>query len=969
MNLYSRVLPPPPPRKFALRACALCFLTALPTAAFAQQNISITTTVSQDVYGNGSLVDGDAPSSGDPSSLVKSASGNTVTVSGSVNGNSVYGGYANTGGASGEASGNTVDFDSAGTVNNIYGGYNEAGHANQNRVDAVLGDLVTGIIAGGDSASNYGTGGDASDNVVNIRLCASCVAGMVYGGNAEDTADRNIVVIDGDANGQVTEAISGKSLGGQANHNVLELIEGKVTFVFDAGHSENSGADSHASDNTVRIRGGEITNTDIAGGYGRATSSGDGYAERNQVLVTGGTMTTAGMFGGRAHGEGSAYARDNRVEFGLAALFSGSGGMNSGKIYGGSAEGVSSSAFADRNEVTIDGAAADTAVYGGYARGGIMVVIPTNGSVSASGNEVIVRGSVENLMGDAVVGGYAWSSYFPSIASENTVRVLGGTVTATASNYALVGGQAHAGGSMDADASRNTLEIDGGTVIDGRIVGGVVTGNGDFAATRNSVTIKGATSFTDINALAGGEAGMALPMMGSADFFTGNTLNLHTPGLAVGNLYNFEKINFYLPANFAANDVMLYVEAEANLTDGYDEANPGTAGGRSSVVHVGIDGAASPLQKGDEITLIAADTLVVNGLNTLANGQGMAGVTLNYEFDLDWLSQPNYLLARVRGVGLNPQTKSFSEGFLSGLTLINQGADLVSGQGVREAAAAVRESKIGRGTFAAISGGKSRYDTGSHADVDGYSLMAGLSWGANLTAGRFAAGAFFEYGSAGYDTYNSFANAASVKGSGDLKHYGAGILGRMDYAGGAQGHFYAEASARLGREENDYKNRDMRDAQGRKASYEVSGAYYGLHAGAGYVMNLAEGRSLDVYGKYFWARESGDSTTLSTGERLKFKAADSSRLRLGGRYTWTLDAARSLYAGLAWEHEFDGVAKASASGFAIAEPKLRGDTGMAEFGFALKPSASLPLFVDVGVQGYGGKRKGATASARVRYEF
>jgi hypothetical protein len=42
---------------------------------------------------------------------------------------------------------------------------------------------------------------------------------------------------------------------------------------------------------------------------------------------------------------------------------------------------------------------------------------------------------------------------------------------------------------------------------------------------------------------------------------------------------------------------------------------------------------------------------------------------------------------------------------------------------------------------------------------------------------------------------------------------------------------------------------------------------------------------------------------------------------------------------------------------------------MGELGLSLKPSATLPLTCDVGVQGYTGKRKGVTGSLQIKLEF
>jgi outer membrane autotransporter protein len=161
----------------------------------------------------------------------------------------------------------------------------------------------------------------------------------------------------------------------------------------------------------------------------------------------------------------------------------------------------------------------------------------------------------------------------------------------------------------------------------------------------------------------------------------------------------------------------------------------------------------------------------------------------------------------------------------------------------------------------------------------------------------------------------------------------------------------------------------LRDSAGRRAEYDSSSAYYGFHLGAGYAWNVTDKAGLDLYGKYFWTRVAGDTVTLSTGDPITFKDAESSRLRLGGRFSCAVNDMVSPYVGAAYEHEFEGVAKASTNGFDIDAPKLRGGTGLGEIGLSLKPSPTLPLSLDIGVQGYTGKREGVTGSLQVKWEF
>ena len=440
---------------------------------------------------------------------------------------------------------------------------------------------------------------------------------------------------------------------------------------------------------------------------------------------------------------------------------------------------------------------------------------------------------------------------------------------------------------------------------------------------------------------------------------TGNTLELRGAGQNIGgNLGGFQNLNFYLPSTLAANDTMLSVGGTATIT--------------GATVNVGIEGASSPLKAGDTVTLIDAATLTGTPTNTTANGQGMQGVTLKYTFDI--LTDSNKLLATVSSTGptVNEQAKALSEGFLGGMGLVTQGADVAAGKGMDAAVSAAKSGAAGGyglAGFGALSGGSVRYNSGSHVDMHSLSLLAGLALGTDITPGRLTFGAFFEYGNGSYNTYNSFSNAASVDGNGNTHYLGGGILGRMDFINTGPGRFYAEASGRAGNVYNNYESSDLRDASGREASYDSTSAYYGLYLGAGYIWNITDKASLDLYGKYFWTRQTGDSITLSTGDPIDFDDVYSSRLRFGSRFAYAVNEYVSPYAGAAWEHEFDGKARASTNGYDMKAPSLRGDTGIGELGLTFTPSQTLPLSFDLGVQGYVGKREGVTGSLQAKWEF
>jgi hypothetical protein len=384
---------------------------------------------------------------------------------------------------------------------------------------------------------------------------------------------------------------------------------------------------------------------------------------------------------------------------------------------------------------------------------------------------------------------------------------------------------------------------------------------------------------------------------------------------------------------------------------------------KGSGIRVSTLGGTAPFAPNQSITLIAANTLNVTGTAPTA-ATGQHGALLLYDWNLS--QGGNSLFATVNSVRANPQAKALAEGFFGGMALVNQGSDLAGGKGV---AAAVSSAQAAHGlaAFTAVGGGKSRYDTGSHVDVEGFSLLTGLSWGTDLNPGRLTLGAFFEVGTGNYDSHNSFSNAASVKGSGDTDYIGGGILGRFDFRDTGPGHFYAEASGRMGKVESDFSSADLRDLFGATADYDADSLYYGLHLGTGYVWNINDAASLDLYGKYFWTRQEGDNVTLPTGDPVKFQDVDSHRVRGGARLAYAVNDWFKPYVGAAYEHELDGEAKASTYGHSIPAPDPKGGTGIGELGLAFISTKGIS--VDLGVQGYTGTREGVTGSLQLKFEF
>ena len=571
-------------------------------------------------------------------------------------------------------------------------------------------------------------------------------------------------------------------------------------------------------------------------------------------------------------------------------------------------------------------------------------------------------GNTVNINSGGKVTGTVYGGFY-QIANSGTAKVEGNTVIVKDGQVtgSINGGiiwMERGADNCTLTSSGNAVIIDGGT-IDGKIYGGTatVTGTGSVGtASDNTVTIMGASDLSSSVELYGGQ-------VSPGQTSSGNTLNLKTAGLAVTGLVAFQKLNFYLPSAMKAGETFFTV-AYADISD--------------ATVEVGVEGGGSALKVGDEITLIKSDYLDGTPVNTETSGTGLTGLTQEFSFDL-WVDD-NDLMAKVTsitGVGdngrIDARLKNIAGSRVAGVGFLTQGADLMTRAGLENLKAATYGAGGGPAVFGALGGSSVRYNSGSHVDVDGFNLATGLGWNFPLQGGDgvFLLGAFFEAGWGGYDSHNSFAGAA-IKGDGDTNYYGGGIMGRFDLAPTGPGHFYAEASFRGGRIETDYASGDIRLAGGGRARYDSSTGYYGAHAGLGYVWNLSEASSLDLYTKYLWTHQGGDAVTIG-GDRLNFQSVDSRRWRTGAKLAHALESENGFrvtpYVGAAYEHEFDGQARGTVNRLAIDEPEIKGGTGVGELGFTFKPRHDSGLTVDLGLQGYAGKREGFGGSLQFKWAF
>nr|WP_320147678.1 hypothetical protein [uncultured Anaeromusa sp.] len=233
-------------------------------------------------------------------------------------------------------------------------------------------------------------------------------------------------------------------------------------------------------------------------------------------------------------------------------------------------------------------------------------------------------------------------------AIGNSVIMSGGSV-----GGAVIGGWSNKGSAIG-----NSVTINGGSV------GAEIYGGYTYCgiATQNTVTISGNPILTNSILYGGFKAGAA------SDAWTGNTMNVKNSGMSARGVVNFQYYNFYLPVTFAAGGTMLGITNGANLAN--------------STIGISFLSSGATLQSGDRVTLLqSGGALATGGINTTATG--FSGIAKVYDFILS--SNTNNLYATVSSTRQNPQTKALSEGQASTAAFLNQGADMLTGQGLQNA--------------------------------------------------------------------------------------------------------------------------------------------------------------------------------------------------------------------------------------------------------------------------------------------
>ena len=754
-------------------------------------------------------------------------------------------------------------------------------------------------------------GGEGNNNTLNIS--GSAYTGFAYGAHSYNnkTLSGNKTYVKG-GNFSAGATLGGARSVGGANNNVL-VVSGGTFEPTDAAPLSLS--DEWPAKEKVDDPSAKSGLTLLWGGEGITSATG------NTVDVSGFTGKIRQVIGGSANN-----ASNNVVMTGKG------NGAYTGLLEGGSADG--NKATANNNSVQILGG-----TYNCYIAGGIAHA--SDGTIgTASNNTVEIRDGIFN--GNKIHGGHVGSNDEPGVAYGNTVVIQGGKFLGTASE--IMGGYA-----ADGRSERNSVVINGGDFTQGSM--NIYAGDTGMKGVEKNNFIDLYKGNLDTVTLYGTRYKWGAEQLKDAN----PVLNVYGSGIKVKNIANFAQINYYLPDSVGNEDVVIEaLDTSATMLTNTKITAAQTAGG-------------SNLKPGDRVYLLTNRKGKIWGPES-ATGTITEGVSIEYDLDITLEEGDTALVGTVMdstygggggsGVQLKDDTKSLVETRSAAMAVLNNSIDMVTDKGFTAAKDAARaETGGGFAPFIYAGANNMRYQTGSHVDSHGWGLAAGFAKEIKKENYTLLTGPFVEHGRSNYDSYLD----NGTKADGKNKYTGGGWFFRNELKNGIN----YEASVRFGHMNSDYNGRI-----GLATSYDSGSNYLGFHAGVGKTMQVGKkDDTLEVYGKYFYTHQNGTDATLSTGERYHFDAVNSNRIRLGARYTHPLKANTSLYAGLAWDYEFDSDARATYRGLSTPSPSMKGSSGMLELGVKCQPSPKSPFHMDISLAGWAGKQRGVSFNAAFQWTF
>ena len=786
-----------------------------------------------------------------------------------------------------------------------YGGVSKAGNATHHNNITVNGNYDE--VYGGHTSGTSNTDVEKKNSHDNIVTLEGGTLGNVYGGYteaADGTTENNTVTL---AGGTVTGTVYGGNK--SAKGNTLN-----VNTAATVGKIENF--------STVAFKNAasKLTLTQAGANFDLDTIAADFGATENEVTLVenAGGLTLAGgktfksdlSTVGTQTRETNLDVRDGNkkiVRYGYTVAGATAATTSGSEMWGGRS--AAGNTTAD-NAITVNDNSGKT-VYGGYTTGANGTATDKNDSHT---NKVTLTGGSYNT----VYGG--WTNVAGGKAVSNTVNV------AADAQGTLVGGYSASG-----EASNNVVDVTGHTFT------GNITGGQGAVTNYNVIRLRNATVTGTVT---GGTAANGVDNTLEVSYGSGASSS-------VGDITNVQRLHFDMEKAPVSNANPLL--KLTNVSGGGDKNLTGMK------FAVARSGATKKLEKGDTFTLMENTTAPGKKI-TVGSGvtaEGRDGVSRNYTFDIS-TDATGKLIATVTKAGMGEQSKSIVETRAGASAFLNDGGDYLVGSGMeaakKEARAAAQAGNGAYGLWVGMGGGALRHKTGSYVDMKGWNL--GLGWAREnaVQAGTLTFGPFIEYGRGSYDSYLD----DGTHGSGKTSFFGAGVMAKLE-----TGSHWIDGSLRVGRTKSDYTG---------LATYDTTSTYYGVQVGVGKDFHVNETDTVGAYVRYAYSHTAGTSAHLSSGETYDFDAVNSHRLRIGTRYTHGMADFAQFYAGLAWEYEFDGDARATSQGDSAPSPSLKGGSALLELGYRFAPQGSRMSY-DLNLTGWQGKRQGITGGASVKWAF
>lgn len=879
----------------------------------------------------------------------------------------------------------------------------EGGGAAVHNTVYIESDTVEGTVEGGVAVGINGVGDGTGDVLSNqVTMSGGTAYSVFCGETGEGNANDNVVTIKGSAavTGKSNAVYGGYTIDGNASGNIVNIeddadIHGEIM----GGYTR---AGSLISGNKVNVTGGNVNENTVYGAYTETSlgfaSAGSADVTNNEVAISGGSGV-AEVYGGRSY---SGLAQGNKVTISAASVSGNvygaytaygdalentltvAGGRVEGSLFGG----YSNTGTANENKLTFSAGTAGSDAYGGYAQEGadgneavlsgtsVLEGNAAGGSSArgeASGNSLTIKENSE-VKGDAAGGDVYMGTISKNIITiqdnaKADVNVYGGiqqidpallesaeeAIEEINSNTnlsdedkkarvaAIQTQLAQIQASMTGTAEGNEVTLNAGSVNDD-IYGGYAA-NG--SALDNTVTIKGGT-IAPAASLYGGY---------STTESSGNSLNFYVKDVTVKNLKYFQTLNFYVPAGTTAGETMLEVTDAADVS--------------GAAIRAAVED-TTQLNPGEVINLIhTTESPILTEGTTYGMMDGKDQVT-----DVNLLQRTvgikkqdaNTIVLYVPGdspITTDPGTKVIPDERESGTTLISEGSDLAVNEGFESALAAHEAGWIEDHSIKAkfipyvvLGGHNLRYDTGSEVDSNGFNGEVGFVKRSYHEDYIDTIMPFFEYGDGNYTVHYE-----DARSDGDQRYIGGGILIRRDKDDG----FHYEGMIRTGHFDGDLHG----TVSGNHIRYDTDSNYIAAHLGLGktYVRDTNE---YDFYGKLYWARLGSDTILIKNdlgNTTYELDSVDSFRTRLGLRWTKNKNESKSYYAGIAWDYEFAGKAKAWHGDYSTPSSSLKGSSAFLELGWQTKVTEEDPWGLDLRVRGWTGKKEGFTYSATISRRF